>query len=231
MKNILIIGGGTAGLSAAVSAAEAGASVTVLEQRKYLCGNGRYAEGVFGAGSRLQKRLNIDADPEALFRQAMEYSHWRANARLVRRLIGASGQTVDWLADLGVPFSRVLHHMPNQSPEVFHMAYPSPTGLQVMKTLQARAEALGVTLVTETRVTELFMENRDNMLSELNGFISELTKYRDAIENRDEELLAMLLKEGKNRKQAIESGEIIKREEASKCEDATEDCIECRLNQ
>ena len=159
MKKILIIGGGTAGLSAAVSAAEAGASVTVLEQRRFLCGNGRYAEGVFGAGSRLQKRLNIDADPETLFRQAMEYSHWRANARLVRRLIGSSGQTVDWLTDMGVPFSRVLHHMPNQSPEVFHMACPSPTGLQVMKTLQARAEALGVTLVTETRVTELLMEN------------------------------------------------------------------------
>ena len=155
MSRILIIGGGAAGLSAAVSAAEDGADVTVLEQRKYLCGNGRYAEGVFGAGSRMQKRLNIDADPEKLFKQAMEYAHWRSNARLVRRLIGASGETVDWLTDMGVPFSRVLHHMPNQSPEVFHMAYPAPTGTQVMKVLQARAEALGVTLETEAKVKGL----------------------------------------------------------------------------
>ncbi len=155
MKHILIIGGGAAGLSAAVTAAEAGAAVTVLEGRKYPGGNGRYAEGVFAAGSRLQRRLNIDADPEVLFRQAMEFSHWRSNARLVRALIGRSGETVDWLTDMGVPFSRVLHHMPNQTPEVFHMAYPAPTGLRVMKVLQARAEVLGVSLETETKARGL----------------------------------------------------------------------------
>ena len=159
MKRILIIGGGAAGLSAAVTAAEAGARVTVLEKRRYLCGNGRYAEGVFGAGSRLQKRNNIDADPELLFRQAMEFSHWRSNARLVRALIGRSGETVDWLTDMGVPFTRLLHHMPNQTPEVFHMAYPAPTGLQVMKTLERRCSELGIETITEAKVTALLTEN------------------------------------------------------------------------
>lgn len=159
MNTILIIGGGAAGLSAAATAAEAGLAVTVLEKRKYTGGNGQYAEGVFGAGSRLQKRNNIDADPGALFRQAMEFSHWRSDARLTRRLIDASGPTVDWLTDLGVPFSRVLHHMPNQTPEVFHMAYPSPTGARVMAVLKERCRSLGVTLVTEAHVRSLTMEN------------------------------------------------------------------------
>lgn len=159
MKRILIIGGGAAGLSAAATAAEAGGEVTVLEKRKYLCGNGRYAEGVFAAGSRLQKRNNIDADPEILFRQAMEYSHWRADARLTRALIDGSGETVDWLTELGVPFTRVLHHMPNQTPEVFHMAYPAPTGLRVMTVLEARCRALGVGIYTQAQVLSLITEN------------------------------------------------------------------------
>ena len=159
MKKIVIIGGGAAGLSAAVSAGESGAKVTVLEKRKYLCGNGRYAEGVFAAGSRLQKRENIDADPEALFREAMEYSHWRADARLVRAIIGGSAETVDWLTDMGVPFTRILHHMPNQAPAVFHMAYPAPTGLQVMKVLEKRCAELGIETVTEADVKSLSMEN------------------------------------------------------------------------
>lgn len=157
MSSILIIGGGAAGLSAAATAAEAGLSVTVLEKRKYTGGNGQYAEGVFGAGSRLQKRNNINADPEKLFRQAMEYAHWRSDARLTRTLIDASGETVDWLCDIGVPFSRVLHHMPNQSPEVFHMAYPSPTGTRVMSTLKERCAKLGVTIHTEAAVTGLLL--------------------------------------------------------------------------
>ena len=155
MSDLLIIGGGAAGLSAAVTAAQAGLSVTVLEKRKFAGGNGQYAEGVFAAGSRLQKRNNIDADPEKLFRAAMEYSHWRADARLTRALIDASGETVDWLTELGVPFSRVLHHMPNQSPEVFHMAYPAPTGARVMAVLKESCARLGVALVTEARAVAL----------------------------------------------------------------------------
>ncbi|MBR2716896.1 MAG: FAD-dependent oxidoreductase [Oscillospiraceae bacterium] len=159
MKHLLILGGGAAGLAAAVTGLEAGARVTVLEKRRYLCGNGRYAEGMFAAGSRLQRRLNIDARPEELFRRAMEYSHWRADARLVRSLIDRSGETVDWLMGLGVPFSRLLHHMPNQTPEVFHMAYPAPTGLRVTSVLEARCRELGAELLTEAPARSLLLEN------------------------------------------------------------------------
>ena len=159
MKHILIIGGGTAGLAAAVTAAEAGADVTILEKRKYLCGNGRYAEGMFAAGSSLQRRMNIDVRPEEIFRKAMEFSHWRADARLVRALIARSGETVDWLMDRGVPFTRLLHHMPNQTPEVFHMAYPAPTGLRVVSVLEERCRDLGVTIYTEARARSLLRKN------------------------------------------------------------------------
>jgi len=47
----------------------------------------------------------------------MEYSHWKADARLTRELIEASGEMVDWLCGLGVGSCRVIHHMVNQSPE------------------------------------------------------------------------------------------------------------------
>ena len=159
MSSILIIGGGAAGLSAAATAAEVGLNVTVLEKRKYTGGNGQYAEGAFGAGSRLQKRNNIDANPEKLFHQAMEYSHWRSDARLTRTLIDASGETIDWLCDIGAPFSRVLHHMSNQSPEVFHMAYPSPTGTRVLAALKERCAKLGVIIRTEAAATSLILSD------------------------------------------------------------------------
>ena len=155
MKKILIIGGGAAGLSAAVTAAEMGAEVTVLERHGVTGGNGQFAEGVFGAGSRLQKRLNIDAEPAKLFREAMEYSHWRADARLTRELIDASAETVDWLSGLGVGFCRVIHHMVNQSPEVFHMTAQGPTGKYVMAALKERCEVLGVKVETNTRCRAL----------------------------------------------------------------------------
>ena len=158
MKKVLIIGGGAAGLSAAVTAAEMGAAVTVLERHGVTGGNGQFAEGVFGAGSRLQKRLNIDADPARLFREAMEYSHWRSDARLTRALIDASAETVDWLSGLGVGFCRVIHHMVNQSPEVFHMTAQGPTGKYVMAALKERCGALDVNIETSVRCRALLQD-------------------------------------------------------------------------
>ncbi len=158
-KHIIIIGGGAAGLSAAVTAAEMGARVRVLERLAKTGGNGQFAEGVFGAGSRLQRRLNIDAEPARLFKEAMEYSHWKADALLTRALIEASGETVDWLTALGVPFCRVIHHMVNQSPEVFHMTAQGPTGRYVMEALAKRCEELGVEIETGVRVERLDSED------------------------------------------------------------------------
>ncbi len=159
-KRILIIGGGAAGLSAAVTAAEMGAEVCVLERLAKTGGNGQFAEGVFGAGSRLQRRLNIEAEPARIFKEAMEYSHWRADARLTRELIEASGETVDWLTALGVPFCRVIHHMVNQSPEVFHMTDPGPSGKVVMEVLARHCAQRNIVIETGVRVRELLLDDR-----------------------------------------------------------------------
>ena len=52
--------------------------------------------------------------------------------------------------------------------------------------------------------SELFLENRDNLLFELNTYIDSLIAYRDALENRDGETLTSLLEEGKKRKEEVD---------------------------
>lgn len=52
--------------------------------------------------------------------------------------------------------------------------------------------------------SELFLENRDNLLFELNTYIDSLTQYRDALQNRDAETLTALLEEGKKRKEEVD---------------------------
>lgn len=51
---------------------------------------------------------------------------------------------------------------------------------------------------------ELFMENKDNVLSELDFYIESLSAYRDAIGNDDIEKLTALLEEGKRRKEEVD---------------------------
>ena len=51
---------------------------------------------------------------------------------------------------------------------------------------------------------ELFMENKDYVLNELNFYLESLTAYRNAIENDDLDRLTALLEEGKRRKEEVD---------------------------
>ncbi len=52
--------------------------------------------------------------------------------------------------------------------------------------------------------TELFLSNRDNILSELTLYINNLTVYKKAIENNDPDLLNKLLDEGRRCKEKVD---------------------------
>jgi prephenate dehydrogenase len=52
--------------------------------------------------------------------------------------------------------------------------------------------------------TELFLENRDYLLQELDQIIASLGEYRDALDRRDGETLECLLEEGKRRKEEVD---------------------------
>jgi Prephenate dehydrogenase len=51
---------------------------------------------------------------------------------------------------------------------------------------------------------ELFIENRDNLIKELDFFIDSVSKYRDAMKEGDEETLKTLLAEGKRKKEEVD---------------------------
>ena len=51
--------------------------------------------------------------------------------------------------------------------------------------------------------TELFLDNRDHLITELDGICSELQKYRDALSEGNSETLCALLEEGKRCKEEV----------------------------
>lgn len=52
--------------------------------------------------------------------------------------------------------------------------------------------------------TELFLENKDNLLTEMNTLLTALTAYRDALQADDRQMLMQLLEEGKKRKEEVD---------------------------
>ena len=114
---IVIIGGGGAGLPAAVAAAEKGATgVIVLEKRVGLGGNALRAWGLFATESPVQKQALVDARNDDLFRTIMNWSHWSIDPRIFRAFIGKSGDTIRWLEEKGIRFdlsgtTPISHHL------------------------------------------------------------------------------------------------------------------------
>ena len=51
---------------------------------------------------------------------------------------------------------------------------------------------------------ELFLENKENILFELNAYLSNLTAYRDAIASDNFQTLTDLLEDGKKRKEEVD---------------------------
>ena len=104
--DVLVIGSGAAGLSAALAARQAGASrVLVAEGEAIIGGSSRLSGGLMmGAGTRYQKRLGIEDSPQALFHDYMTLNQWQVEVAVVERLTQRAGEAVDWLGDLGVEF-------------------------------------------------------------------------------------------------------------------------------
>ena len=104
--DMVVVGAGTAGLPAAVFAAERGLRVLVVEKSRRVGGTLLISGGqMSGAGTRHQQRHGVDDTPEEHFRDVMAFSEGRADPDLVRLATDNAADTIDWLDELGFEFS------------------------------------------------------------------------------------------------------------------------------
>ena len=151
---IVVVAGGPAGLSAAVQAAEDGASVILVEKNAAVGGAANMGMGPLGIGTKYQKRQMYDISVEKAFRMFMEYTHYNVDARLVKRYFEQSAETIEWLEDKGVEFEGAFKYFTTSEP-TWHIVKTDhgigPRAASFMnKALYARAQELGVKFLLET---------------------------------------------------------------------------------
>ncbi|MDO5293532.1 MAG: FAD-dependent oxidoreductase [bacterium] len=100
--DVVVVGAGAAGSAAALSAAENGAKVIIIEKTANVSGAGTMAGVLFADHSSLQKEAGKEVDSEWLYDEYVEASLSTCNTRLVTNIIQNSAKTVDWLLDSGV---------------------------------------------------------------------------------------------------------------------------------
>jgi fumarate reductase flavoprotein subunit len=162
--DVAIISAGAAGLAAAVAAAESGARVAVFEKAAIAGGTANMGMGPFGVESRIQKKSMVNLTKEEAFRKFMDYTHWMVDARLVHDYFWKSGDTINWLEDMGVEFSGVVKYYP-ESEATWHVVKPEGGGAPgpraaagMTKAMQERAVELGVDFYFNTPVKSIRKE-------------------------------------------------------------------------
>lgn len=180
---LAIAAAGPAGLAAAITAAEQDIQVAVFEKAAVAGGTANMGMGPLGIESRMQRELLIGLTKEEAFKIMMEHTHWNVDARLVRDYIWKSGETIDWLEEMGVEFDRPTKYY-HGAYETWHVVKPEDGGVPgpraasaMIKVMYQRARELGVDFYFETPVKSL---QRDE-----NGRVNGLT----ANNNLGEELL------------------------------------------
>jgi fumarate reductase flavoprotein subunit len=153
--DVVVIGSGVSGLSAALTVAEAGAEAIVFEKQRSLGGSSNFFHGIFAAESDMQRTRFITYTRDEAFRNVMEYSHWRANPRLVRAVIDQSAATIEWLQKQGVEFIDAINNLLD-SPRTYHVVKGG--GEAVVKELATRCREKNVKIMTATPVSRILSE-------------------------------------------------------------------------
>ena len=160
--DIVIIGSGGAGLSAAITATEKGAKVIVLEKMAYFGGNSNRSEGEMNAAGTKQQKAHgiLDDTPERFAADTIRGGHGLNDPALVKALTENAASAEEWLLDLGAHFCHRMGRGGGQTRARGHGPCDgSPVGIEIMRVLGERADKDHIDMRLNNRVTKILMKN------------------------------------------------------------------------
>lgn len=155
----MVVGGGGAGLAAAIEARATGRNVVLLEKNAQLGGSTAWSIGsITATGTPHQRRRGIDDNPQ---------DHWadmpgfagelasRDNDALRKILCDEVPAAFQWLLDSGIRFMGPMPEPPHRKPRMHNVL---PNARAYIHHLERRARRAGVDMRVRTRVARLLQE-------------------------------------------------------------------------
>ena len=159
--DVVVVGAGGAGLTAAAQAAENGAKVIVVEKMPIVGGNSLKATGgMNAAGTRFQEALGItDSGVEEFIEDTMNGGHQLNNIDLVTTMAQNSSDAVDWLASIGAELPKVAATGGTVHKYLHEPEDGSAVGSFLVDKLSAYCEKLEIPVMLNTTATEILKED------------------------------------------------------------------------
>jgi fumarate reductase flavoprotein subunit len=163
--DVAIIGAGTAGLPAAIFAAERGARVLIVDKAPIIGGTlDRSGGQMAAAGTVFQRRKGIVDSPDVHFNDNMRINRGTADPELTRLFVDNAGDTVNWLARHGFKVAAEhpiagANHEPFSVPRYLWGPENGKSILQVMEPLFLRGVKSGrITMLLNSAAVDLIQE-------------------------------------------------------------------------
>ncbi|MBQ4561274.1 MAG: FAD-dependent oxidoreductase [Clostridia bacterium] len=159
--DVLVIGGGGAGTSAAIEAHEAGAKVMIVTKLRMGDANTMMAEGGIQAADK------PNDSPAIHFVDAFGGGHFAAKRELLAKLVCDAPEAIQWLSELGVEFDKtedgtmVTTHGGGTSRKRMHAA-KDYSGAEIMRTLRDEVLNRQIPVVDFTAAIELILDDKGN---------------------------------------------------------------------
>ena len=155
--DVIIVGAGGAGLSAAVMAAREGASVAVLEKMSEPGGNTVRATAMYNCvDDKLQHTLGIYDSEEDFYNETYNGGYQKAKPELVRILTSQADEGKLFLEELGLQFDSVIDNCLGGKIARGHYSL-AHNGTDYVQVLWQACNDLGVDFYLNTKANELIM--------------------------------------------------------------------------
>ena len=158
--DVVVIGAGGAGMTAAIMLNQAGADFVIIEKMPYAGGNTTKATGGMNAAeTHYQKEQGIE-DSTALFAaDTMKGGHALNDPELVAVMANQSADAIDWLDTIGAELPKISFSGGASVNRIHAPEDGSGVGAFLVERFSAKLDELGVGIMYDTTATELLTDD------------------------------------------------------------------------
>ncbi len=158
--DVVVIGAGGAGMTAAITAHEAGKEVILLEKMPYAGGNTTKSTGGMNAAeTSVQAELGIEDSVQTFIDDTMTGGKNVNDLALVTTMAENSAEAIDWLASIGAPLPEVSFSGGATNKRIHRPEGGAAVGPYLVEKLLAKIGEDEISLLYNTEATELIVED------------------------------------------------------------------------